>query len=208
MATTPLVLLAIASVLLASLPYHGVSAPTPTPTAESPVPETVGAPSPAVADDGCLAALTNMSDCLSFVQDGSKLKKPDKGCCPELATLVDNNPICLCQLLGNSDSIGIKINLNKALKLPSLCRVTTPPVSTCSAVGVPVSLPGPSSQDSMPPNMAMTPKGSAPSPSNSADSSAGGVLSPSESKKGGSSIVAPAMTFIFAMSTLSFSIFF
>ncbi|CAL5203389.1 unnamed protein product [Lathyrus oleraceus] len=207
MATTPLVLLAIACLLLASLPYHGVSAPTP---AESPGGDTVGAPSPAgAAGDGCLTALTNMSDCLTFVEDGSKLRKPDKGCCPELAGLVDSNPICLCQLLGNSDSIGIKINLNKALKLPSLCGVTTPPVSTCSAIGVPVSLPGPSSQDSMPPNMAMTPEGGlSPSPSNSADSSAG-VPSPSENKSGGaSSIHASAMTFIFAMSTLSFSIFF
>ncbi|CAI8597728.1 unnamed protein product [Vicia faba] len=205
MANTPLVLLAI-SLLFASLPYHGVSAPTP--RAESPVPESVGAPSPA-AGQGCLNALTNMSDCLTFVEDGSKLRKPDKGCCPELAGLVDSNPICLCQLLGNSDSIGIKINVNKALKLPSLCGVTTPPVSTCSAAGVPVSLPGPSSQDSMPPNMAMTPKGSAPSPSNSADSSVAGVPSPSDSKKGGaSSIHASVLTFIFAMSTLSFSIFF
>ncbi|CAK8566851.1 unnamed protein product [Lathyrus sativus] len=205
MATTPLALLAIASLFLASLPYHGVSAPTP--AAESPVPETAGAPSP-TADNGCLTALTNMSDCLTFVEDGSKLRKPDKGCCPELAGLVDSNPICLCQLLGNSDSIGIKINLKKALKLPSLCGVTTPPVSTCSAVGVPVSLPGPSSQESMPPNMAMTPKGGLPpSPSNSADSSAG-VPSPSESKNGASSIHASSMTFIFAMSTLFFSMFF
>jgi hypothetical protein len=41
----------------------------------------------------------------------------------------DIKSICLCHCLGNSDSIiGIKINVNYALKLPSLCKVNTPPV--------------------------------------------------------------------------------
>lgn len=115
--TTRVVVLVLALVIAC----HGVSAQSP-----------VGAPSP--ADDGCLVALTNMSNCLTFVEDGSNLTKPDKGCCPELAGLVDSNPICLCQLLGKPDFVGIKINLNKALKLPSLCKVTTPPVSTCSGI--------------------------------------------------------------------------
>lgn len=206
MASTTLVV-AIVSLLFASLSFHGdgVSAAA---LAQSPAPETaVLAPSP--ADDGCLMALTNMSDCLTFVEDGSKLTKPDKGCCPELAGLIDGNPICLCKLLGGNaaDSIGIKININKALKLPTICGVTTPPVSACSAIGVPVSLPPSLSGDAMSPNMAMSPKGLAPSPSTSSDSS--GVLSPSGSKIGGaSSIQASALTFIFALSTVSVSIFF
>ena len=90
------------------------------------------AAAPAPESNGCLMALANMSECLTYVEDGSKLSKPDKGCCPELAGLVDSNPICLCEMLGKPDSIGIKIDLNKALKLPSVCGVTTPPVSTCS----------------------------------------------------------------------------
>ena len=101
-------------------------------SAHSPAPETATAPSP--GSNACFTALLNMSDCLTYVQDGSNQTKPDKGCCPELAGLVDSNPICLCQLLGNPDSVGIKIDLNKALKLPSVCRVTTPPVSTCSGI--------------------------------------------------------------------------
>ncbi|KAJ7960397.1 Non-specific lipid-transfer protein-like protein [Quillaja saponaria] len=98
------------------------------------------AAAPPVGSD-CFSVLVNMSDCLTYVEDGSKLAKPDKGCCPELAGLVDSNPICLCQLLGNPDISGIKIDFNKALKLPSVCGVSTPPITTCSAVGVPVSLP-------------------------------------------------------------------
>ena len=101
-------------------------------SAPSPAPETAAAPAPEV--NTCFMALTNMSDCLTFVEDGSNLTKPDKGCCPELAGLMDSNPICLCELLGKPDTIGIKIDLNKAFKLPSICGVSTPPVSTCSGI--------------------------------------------------------------------------
>ncbi|CAL5354188.1 unnamed protein product [Camellia sinensis] len=104
-----------------------------------------GAPGPGGAMD-CMTSLANMSDCLTYVQAGSNLTKPDKACCPELAGLVESNPICLCQLLGNtSATIGIQIELNKALNLPTVCAVQTPPISTCAAVGYPV--PGPMSSE-------------------------------------------------------------
>lgn len=125
MGTTSCRAVAVAALFLALL------ACCPGVTAQSPAPETAGAPSPA-AGGGCFNALMNMSDCLTFVSDGSNQTKPDKGCCPELAGLYDSNPICLCELLGNPDSIGIKIDLNQALKLPSACGLDTPPVSTCS----------------------------------------------------------------------------
>lgn len=115
--------MAAIAALLFAIAFCGVSA-------QSPAPESATAPSP--AGSSCFTVLVNMSDCLTYVEDGSNLTKPDKGCCPELAGLVDSHPICLCELLGNPDSIGIKINLNKALKLPSVCGVITPPVSTCS----------------------------------------------------------------------------
>lgn len=88
------------------------------------------APGPAV--DECLNNLMNLSDCLTYVEEGSKLTAPQKPCCGELASLVDNNPICLCELLSKADSFGFKIDLNRALKLPSVCNVATPPLSTCA----------------------------------------------------------------------------
>ena len=112
MATTAVVVL----LLVAAASYGVVSAQT---------------PAPAPSTD-CFTALTNVSDCLTYVEDGSKLAKPDKGCCPELAGLVESNPICLCQLLGNPNASPVKLDYNKALKLPSVCGVSTPPVSTCS----------------------------------------------------------------------------
>nr|GMD14571.1 non-specific lipid transfer protein GPI-anchored 2-like [Ipomoea batatas]GMD16224.1 non-specific lipid transfer protein GPI-anchored 2-like [Ipomoea batatas] len=78
---------------------------------------------------------------------GSNLTKPDKGCCPELAGLVESHPECLCQLLANPEKIiGVPIELNKALKLPSVCKIDTPSVTLCSAIGIPVGAPTPSSE--------------------------------------------------------------
>ncbi|KAL9276892.1 hypothetical protein ACSQ67_025561 [Phaseolus vulgaris] len=180
-------------------------------SAPSPAPETAAAPAPAM--NGCLMALANMSDCLTFVEDGSNLTKPDKGCCPELAGLIDSNPICLCELLGKPDTIGIKIDLNKAIKLPSICGVSTPPVSTCSAVGVPVSLPPSISDGSLSPSTAPGASGSsndaASSPGGAAPSSSDASNSPTESKNGVSAIETSAFTnFIFGLFTLFLSSFF
>ncbi|KAG8039339.1 hypothetical protein GUJ93_ZPchr0039g14217 [Zizania palustris] len=110
-----------------------------------------GAQSPAAApgparggaglDSACLNALLNMSDCLAYVQNGSTARRPDKPCCPELAGLVESNPVCLCELLsGAGDSYGIAIDYSRALALPAICRVATPPVSTCAAFGYNVHL--------------------------------------------------------------------
>ncbi|KAF8009402.1 hypothetical protein BT93_J0401 [Corymbia citriodora subsp. variegata] len=96
------------------------------------------APAPGPSGD-CFNALLNMSDCLTYVETGSNVTVPDDKCCPELAGMVDSNPICLCELIGKGDSFGIDIDVKRALKLPSACDVVTPPTSLCSAVGVPIS---------------------------------------------------------------------
>ncbi|KAK7306768.1 hypothetical protein VNO77_44724 [Canavalia gladiata] len=195
----------IITTLVLMLACYAASAPTP-------APETTMAPSPGT--DGCFMALTNMSDCLTFVEDGSNLTKPDKGCCPELAGLVESNPICLCELLGKPDSIGIKIDLNKAFKLPSVCGVSTPPVSACAAVGVPVS--SPPSTDSLSPNIApgggtdtsSSNPATSPGPGGSGPSSNEAAANPSQNKNGASSIQSSVLTFIFGMSTVYISVFF
>lgn len=76
-----------------------------------------------------------MSDCLAFVERGSNTTTPGKGCCPEIAGLLDSNPICLCHMLGRAHSgakIGFNIDVDKALKLPSACSLEFPPSTTCS----------------------------------------------------------------------------
>ncbi|XP_022157355.1 xylogen-like protein 11 [Momordica charantia] len=98
-------------------------------------------PVPAPAAMDCLTTLLNMSDCLSYVSIGSKDHQPDKNCCPELAGLVESSPQCLCQLLSDPQKTGLDIDVDRALNLPSACKVSTPPISLCSLLGYPVTSP-------------------------------------------------------------------
>uniref|UniRef100_A0A452ZDQ6 Bifunctional inhibitor/plant lipid transfer protein/seed storage helical domain-containing protein n=1 Tax=Aegilops tauschii subsp. strangulata TaxID=200361 RepID=A0A452ZDQ6_AEGTS len=97
-------------------------------------PKAAAAPGPAGGlSAACLNSLLNMSDCLPYVQAGSKARAPDKPCCPELAGMVGSNPVCLCELLsGAADSLGIAVDYARALALPGVCRVATPPITTCA----------------------------------------------------------------------------
>ncbi|KAJ9189099.1 hypothetical protein P3X46_000430 [Hevea brasiliensis] len=155
------------------------------PSAPSPL-----GPSLAPTTLDCMTPVLNMSDCLTYVGQSSNVTVPDKNCCPELAGLIDGSPICLCQLLSNSsltESYGIKIDIGRALKLPSVCRISTPPMSTCAAAGYPV--PGPISGPT--PSEVSTSPGLASSPSSGND-------------KGASNIAGSAQAFIigFAFSFL------
>lgn len=94
------------------------------------------APSPGGVD--CFTYLMNLADCLTFVETGSNITKPDPGCCPELANLVNTQPVCLCQLLGNPNQVGLSVDMKRALKLPAVCNVTTPPVSLCAGIFLPL----------------------------------------------------------------------
>ncbi|KAK6164011.1 hypothetical protein DH2020_000875 [Rehmannia glutinosa] len=133
----------IAAVLAVALPRLAAQSPAGAPMVPiSPGPY-VMAPSPSL---DCFTYLIKLSDCLTFVESGSNLTKPDPGCCPELANLVDTQPICLCQLLGNPGQVGISVDVSRALKLPSACHVTTPPVSLC-AVGSVAASPSPGDRD-------------------------------------------------------------
>ncbi|KAL3621903.1 hypothetical protein CASFOL_034099 [Castilleja foliolosa] len=128
----------IAAILAAALPRLAAQPPSPAPmlpmSPAAPGPDMM-APSPSL---DCFTYLIKLSDCLTFVESGSNLTKPDPGCCSELSTLVDTQPICLCQLLGNPGQVGLSVDVNRALQLPSVCNVTTPPVSLCAAIGIPV----------------------------------------------------------------------
>lgn len=158
---------------VAPVPVQHVAAPPPIQQVEPapPVESPEGVPGPASND--CITAVTNLTGCLSYVSAGSTVTTPDKECCPALAGLLDSNPICLCQLFGSAKNYGIDIDINRALKLPSVCKLTTPPLSTCALLGIPV--PAPTSADSglvMPGAPSMSPSSpiSAPPESNEAHS--------------------------------------
>lgn len=82
-----------------------------------------------MAQSSCTSALVSLSPCLSYISGNQTT--PSQGCCTTLATVVKNNPSCLCQLLTGNNQLGIAINQTRALALPGECKVTTPPVSQC-----------------------------------------------------------------------------
>ncbi|XP_057815428.2 non-specific lipid transfer protein GPI-anchored 5-like [Cryptomeria japonica] len=94
-----------------------------------------------MAQSSCTSALLSLSPCLNYIM-GSQTT-PSQGCCDALASIVKNNAPCLCQLLTGNNSLGIPINQTRALALPGLCKVTTPPVSRCQDSGAPTSSPSP-----------------------------------------------------------------
>ncbi|GMI84122.1 hypothetical protein HRI_002081500 [Hibiscus trionum] len=146
----------------------GATASGPSPAAEAPTPD-------------CMTNLLNLSDCLTYVEAGSNLTKPDKPCCPELAGLVESSPQCLCYLLDKNAtaSYGLSIDMDRALKLPDVCRVSTPPVSLCSAIiGGPTGAPTPSTGGSVSPGASQE-SGPAASPTNGITMGASNIAIPS-----------------------------
>ncbi|XP_064983994.1 non-specific lipid transfer protein GPI-anchored 12-like isoform X1 [Musa acuminata AAA Group] len=111
------------------------------------------APAPPPALD-CTGAMMNLSACLTYAEAGSNLTRPGKGCCRGLASVVDTEPVCLCQLICDNDVFGVEIDTTKALALPTACRVDAPPATLCAVLGAPIASPSPSSGDPEEPGMA------------------------------------------------------
>ncbi|XP_068660569.1 non-specific lipid transfer protein GPI-anchored 31-like [Aristolochia californica] len=98
------------------------------------------APAPAPQDCQTLV-VTNLVGCLDYVQPNSTAKAPAKDCCTGIDGIFNNDPLCLCQLLLNSSSVGLEFNKTRALTLPTVCNLNTPPVSICYTLLPPASAP-------------------------------------------------------------------
>ncbi|KAJ6802422.1 putative non-specific lipid-transfer protein-like protein [Iris pallida] len=90
------------------------------------------APTAAAPEADCSSALVSLAGCLTFVEDGSKEAKPQRECCSSLKEVVKKEVGCLCQAFKQSADLGVKLNITKALALPSACGVKTPPFSKCN----------------------------------------------------------------------------
>ncbi|TXG63678.1 hypothetical protein EZV62_010672 [Acer yangbiense] len=106
----------------------------------------------ATAQSGCTSVLIGLAPCLNYVTGNASA--PSSSCCSKLATVVQDQPQCLCTALnsGASSALGISINQTQAMSLPGACNVKTPPVSQCNsangpAASSPVSPPADSSDD-------------------------------------------------------------
>ncbi|KAF3322993.1 hypothetical protein FCM35_KLT12982 [Carex littledalei] len=102
------------------------------------------APAPAPVQD-CSTYLADLADCIDFVEQGSNSTKPTASCCTGLKKVVRENERCLCDALGNSQDYGIKLNMSRAVAMPSACGVTTPSSSNCRTSVAPAIAPVPGS---------------------------------------------------------------
>ncbi|RZC85151.1 hypothetical protein C5167_007764 [Papaver somniferum] len=97
------------------------------------------APAPAV---DCSTIIFSMADCLTFVTSGSKVTKPEGACCSGLKTVLKADAQCICEAFKNSGSLGVVLDIKKAMTLPAACGVSAPSIDKCglalSPAGAPV----------------------------------------------------------------------
>ncbi|KAL6531678.1 hypothetical protein OROMI_028041 [Orobanche minor] len=119
---------------LFSISSGSVSAAPPSGKATAPAPD-------------CLSVVMGMSSCLSFVMAGSKTTEPESSCCAGLNTVLDTGgqigAKCLCESFNNRGSVGIRMNVTKALYLPDACDIKFPTVANCTFGNASASAPAP-----------------------------------------------------------------
>ncbi|XP_059302688.1 non-specific lipid transfer protein GPI-anchored 5-like [Lycium ferocissimum] len=83
--------------------------------------------------DNCQQVIVGLAPCLQYIQGNATT--PSSGCCTQLATIVKNQPQCLCEVIngGAASSLGISVNQTQAMALPKACNIQTPSVSLCKA---------------------------------------------------------------------------
>ncbi|KAF3434997.1 hypothetical protein FNV43_RR22084 [Rhamnella rubrinervis] len=96
------------------------------------------APAPAV---DCSSLILNMADCLSFVQNGSTVTKPEGTCCTGLKSVLKADAGCLCEAFKSSAQLGVVLNVTKASTLPAVCKVSAPSISNCELSTSPAGAP-------------------------------------------------------------------
>ncbi|KNA09214.1 hypothetical protein SOVF_155650 [Spinacia oleracea] len=98
--------------------------------------------SPAPVD--CTSVVLSMSDCLSYVTNGSTVDKPEGNCCNGLKTVLKTSSECLCEGFKSSSQFGVVLNVSKALGLPKACKVNVDPsTTTCGLSVAPTGAPSP-----------------------------------------------------------------
>nr|XP_009380984.1 PREDICTED: non-specific lipid-transfer protein-like protein At5g64080 isoform X2 [Musa acuminata subsp. malaccensis] len=91
----------------------------------------VRAPAPSM---DCSSALLSLADCLTFVENGSTEAKPQTQCCSALKKVVkEAATACLCDAFKEGATFGVKLNMTRAMGLPSSCGVSTSHFSKCKS---------------------------------------------------------------------------
>ncbi|TVU41343.1 hypothetical protein EJB05_14850 [Eragrostis curvula] len=74
--------------------------------------------------DECSDQLVGLATCLTYVQEQATAAAPTPDCCSGLKTVLGKSRKCLCVLVKDKDdpSLGLKINVTRALGLPAICN--------------------------------------------------------------------------------------
>ncbi|XP_041011802.1 non-specific lipid transfer protein GPI-anchored 31-like [Juglans microcarpa x Juglans regia] len=113
------------------------------------------APAPSV---DCSSLILNMADCLSFVSEGSTTTKPEGNCCVGLKTVLKADAACLCEAFKSSASLGVVLNVTKAMALPAACKVSAPAAANCALSLTPAAAPSDLSPEASPVSVAAPPE--------------------------------------------------
>ncbi|OEL22775.1 Protein YLS3 [Dichanthelium oligosanthes] len=72
----------------------------------------------------CADQLMGLATCLTFVQDKATARAPTPDCCAGLKQVVSASKKCMCVLVKDRDepALGFKINVTRAMDLPSICN--------------------------------------------------------------------------------------
>ncbi|CAL4944954.1 unnamed protein product [Urochloa decumbens] len=72
----------------------------------------------------CADKLMGLATCLTFVQDKATARAPTPDCCAGLKQVVSASKKCMCVLVKDRDepALGFKINVTRAMDLPSICN--------------------------------------------------------------------------------------
>ncbi|KAK2648376.1 hypothetical protein Ddye_015865 [Dipteronia dyeriana] len=158
----------------------------------------------ATAQSGCISVLIGLAPCLNYITGNAST--PSSSCCSKLATVVQDQPQCLCTALnsGASSALGISINQTQALSLPGACNVQTPPISGCNgasgpAASSPVSPPADSSDN--------TPDSEASAPSIHSGNTGSKTTTGESTTSNGSSVTMPLNLTVFFLFLASCMLF-
>ncbi|KAI3869041.1 hypothetical protein MKW92_045625 [Papaver armeniacum] len=170
--------------------------------------KTTAAPAPAV---DCSTIIFSMADCLTFVTSGSKVTKPEGGCCSGLKTVLKADAQCICEAFKNSGSLGVVLDIKKAMTLPAACGVSAPSIDKCglalSPAGAPVQSP---SRSTVLPPMS-SPSMFTPAPSPTAEGPTGGsqveAPAPSPKPSDASTTTISSLALLVSLAAASYSLF-
>ena len=73
----------------------------------------------------CMDKIIGLAGCLTYVSGEAAV--PTMDCCSGLKEVIDKSKRCLCILIKdrNDPSLGLKVNVTLALKLPEVCKTPT-----------------------------------------------------------------------------------